>query len=76
MIPHKLEALAFSFVMSFLMSGVMSATMLILESTTLSEAFVKWPNSWLIAMLVAFPFSLIVVPLTRRLMAITIKSSE
>lgn len=76
MIPHKLEALAFSFVMSFLMSGVMSATMLFLQSTTIYEAIIKWPQAWLIALLVAFPFSLIIVPLTRRLMAMIIVSSE
>lgn len=76
MIPSKLEALAFSFVMSFLMSGVMSATMLFLESTTIYEAVAKWPKAWLIALLVAFPFSLIIVPLTRRLMAMIIISSE
>ena len=72
MIPRKLEALAFSFVMSFLMSGVMSATMLFLESTTIYGAVVKWPKAWLIALLVAFPFSQIIVPLTRRLMAMII----
>lgn len=69
MIPQKLQFQAFSFVMSFFMSGVMSLTMLAIESNDIGQTLINWPKAWAIAMLVAFPCSLVVVPLTQRLMA-------
>lgn len=69
MIPNKYEFHTFSFVMSFLMSGVMSFALLALDSSTLSEALGNWPKAWGVAMLVAFPVSLFVVPFTRRLVS-------
>ncbi|BBN80331.1 hypothetical protein PA25_03160 [Pseudoalteromonas sp. A25] len=69
MIPKKLTFHTFSFVMSFLMSGVMSLSMLVMESATINEVFAGWPSAWAVAMLVAFPFSLLVVPLTQRLVS-------
>jgi len=66
MIPNKFEFHTFSFVMSLLMSGVMSLALLIIESVTLVAAFTNWPKAWGVAMLVAFPVSLFVVPLTQR----------
>lgn len=69
MIPNKLQFHTFAFVMSFFMSGVMSLSMLALDSTTLADAFANWPSAWAIAMLVAFPFSLMVVPLTQSLVS-------
>ena len=66
MIPNKFEFHTFSFVMSLLMSGVMSLALLTIESVTLVAAFTKWPKAWGVAMLVAFPVSLFVVPLTQR----------
>lgn len=60
---------------SFLMSGVMSLTMLALESSTLGEVFASWPKAWALAMQVAFPVSLIVVPFTKRLVSQIIVSA-
>ena len=69
MIPSKLQFYSFSFVMSFLMSGLMSLTMLAFETAELLEIFFHWPKAWAISMLVAFPASLFVVPLTQRLVS-------
>jgi len=69
MIPGRFHFHTFSFFMSLLMSGVMSLTMLSLESTTVLDVFLNWPRAWMISMLVAFPVSLIVVPVTQRLVA-------
>ncbi|MEP0357432.1 DUF2798 domain-containing protein [Paraglaciecola sp.] len=66
MIPNKLQFHTFSFVMSFLMSGLMSLTMLAFETPILLEIFLNWPKAWAISMLVAFPASLFVVPMTQR----------
>jgi hypothetical protein len=46
--------------MSFFMSGLMSLAMLAFE------IFLNWPKAWAISMLVAFPASLFVVPMTQR----------
>ncbi|MFD2165873.1 DUF2798 domain-containing protein [Thalassotalea euphylliae] len=43
--------------------------MLVLNSTSLTEVLLDWPRAWGIAMVVAFPVSLLVVPLTQRLVA-------
>ena len=69
MIPNRFEFHIFSFFMSLLMSGVMSLAMLTLESITLTEVLVNWPKAWAVSMLVAFPVSLFVVPLTQRLVS-------
>jgi len=69
MIHNRFQFYIFSFFMSLLMSGVMSLAMLILESTILSEVFAKWPKAWAVSMLVAFPVSLLIVPITQRLVS-------
>ena len=69
MIPKKFHFHTFSFLMSLLMSGVMSFAMLAIESTTWVEVLVKWPEAWSISMLVAFPVSMLVVPITRRMVS-------
>lgn len=69
MIPKRFHFHTFSFFMSLLMSGVMSLAMLSLEPIALIEAISSWPRAWAISMLVAFPVSLLVVPLTQRLVA-------
>ena len=67
MIPRKFRFYAFSFVMSLLMSGVMSLVMLSVEHANVFEAFSQWPKAWVISMLVAFPTSILVVPTTKKL---------
>ncbi|MBE1300162.1 MAG: DUF2798 domain-containing protein [Alteromonadaceae bacterium] len=69
MIPQRLAFHTFSFVMSLLMSGIMSLSLLAPDSTELIETLTNWPKAWAIAMLVAFPVSLFVVPVTQRLVA-------
>lgn len=79
MIPGKYYFLTFSFFMSLLMSGVMSGvmsfTLLTLESTSMHEVMVNWPAAWTISMLVAFPVSMMVVPITQRLVASIVATS-
>ena len=69
MLPHKLHFYTFSFVMSFLMSAVMSLAMLAIESSSIAEILSGWPRAWGIALSVAFPVSLIIVPLTQRMVS-------
>ena len=69
MIPHRFRFQTFSFFMSLLMSGVMSLAMLSFEVSTIAELVAQWPKAWGISMLVAFPVSLIVVPVTQKLVS-------
>lgn len=67
MIPRKFHFYTFSFVMSLLMSGVMSLAILLTGHLNVFEAFSHWPKTWVISMLIAFPTSLLVVPTTKKL---------
>lgn len=67
MLPNKFHFYAFSFVMSLLMSGVMSLAILSIDHSNVLEALSLWPKAWGISMLVAFPTSMLVVPITQKL---------
>ena len=69
MIPHKFQFHTFSFFMSLLMSGVMSLAMLSIELASVIEVLTRWPRAWGISMLVAFPISMVIVPVTQKLIA-------
>lgn len=69
MLPRKFHFYAFSFVMSLFMSGVVSLAMLSVDHPNVFEAFTMWPKAWVVSMLVAFPVSLFVVPVTQRLVS-------
>lgn len=69
MIPSRYQPLTFSFFMSLLMSGVMSLAMKSIEHLSLVEAISHWPLAWAISMVVAFPASMLLVPLAQWLVA-------
>ena len=69
MIPKRFHFHTFSFFMSLLMSGVMSLAMLLMDTDSWIEAITNWPEAWAVSMLVAFPVSMLVVPVTQRLVS-------
>lgn len=69
MLPKKFHFYAFSFVMSLFMSGVMSLAMLSVEQSNVFKVISLWPKAWGVSMIVAFPVSLVVVPVAQRLVA-------
>lgn len=69
MIPSRFRFHTFSFLTSLLMSGAISLVMLSLETTSLFEAIVGWPKAWAISMAVAFPTSMVVAPISQRLVS-------
>ena len=69
MIPNKFQFHTFSFFMSLLMSGVMSLAMLLIELAALNDVIMQWHRAWGISLLVAFPISMVIVPITRKLVA-------
>lgn len=67
LIPKKMEPIAFGFLlsgmMSFLVSGIATA-----RAIGLSEAFLaNWLSSWLASWVIAFPSVLVVAPFVRKI---------
>lgn len=69
MLPKRLHTYAFSLVMSLFMSGVMSLVLLSVEYQSFSLVMLLWPKAWGISLIVAFPVSLFVIPVTQRLVS-------
>lgn len=69
MIAPKYEFHVFAFVMSFIMSGMLSLAMTLFGASTLSHVVQLWPSAWAKSLVVAFPVSLFVVPWAKRLVA-------
>jgi len=66
MIPSRFAPLLFGFILSGLMSFVVSGIST-LRAAGLTPAFMSlWTSAWLMAWLVAFPIVLVVAPLARR----------
>jgi hypothetical protein len=66
MIPRRFEPILFGFILSGLMSFIVSAIST-LKAVGPGPGFVSlWTGSWLTAWLFAFPIVLIVTPLARR----------
>lgn len=72
MIPHKFQFHTFSFLMSLSMSGVMSLAMLSIELAAFIDVITQWPRAWGISMLVAFPVSMVIVPITQKLVSMIV----
>ncbi len=69
MIPARFAQIAFGFILSGLMSLLVSGIST-LRAVGLNEAFVGlWLSNWTASWLVAFPAVLVVAPLARRLVA-------
>lgn len=66
MIAPKYEFGVFAFVMSLIMSGVISFAMLTFELGIISDVLFNWPQMWAKSLLVAFPTSLVVVPYAKK----------
>jgi hypothetical protein len=67
MIPRKFEPILFGFILSGLMSLLVSG-IATLRATGLGPGFLSlWAGSWLTAWLFAFPAVLLVAPVARRL---------
>jgi len=67
MFPKKSEPILFGFVLSGLMSCLVSGIST-LRITGLAAGFVEtWMGAWLVAWLVAFPVVLLVAPFARRI---------
>lgn len=69
MIPKKFYSYTFAFFMAFLMSGIMSLTLLSIELKDLIDVILVWPEKWSVSMAIAFPTSLLVVPMIQKMLS-------
>lgn len=75
MIPQKLEPVLFGFILSGLMSFVVSGISTLITGP--GSGFVGlWTSSWLTSWLFAFPIVLMAAPLTRRIVRGLIKQEQ
>ncbi len=73
MIPARFAPILFGFILSGLMSFIVSGIST-LRAVGLAEGFVGlWISGWWPSFLVAFPVVLIVAPMTRRLVAVLVR---
>jgi hypothetical protein len=72
-LPPHYAALVMPFVLSILMSLIVSGVST-LKSLGVSPAFLAtWPIAWFLSWLVAFPTLLFVLPLVRRIVSIVVQ---
>ncbi len=72
--PPRFAPALFGFVLSGMMSFVVSGVA-ILRNTGLAEGVLSlWIGAWLLSWLIAFPVVLIVAPAARRLVSLLIKA--
>lgn len=71
--PKKLESYAFGFLLSGMMSFIVSGLSILLTLGDFRMLLSAWPQAWLSSWLVAFPAVLIVAPLVRRIIAKIVK---
>jgi hypothetical protein len=66
-IPKKYTPTLMAFIMSFIMSGVISLAFAFINIGLGWDAIISWPMRWLQAWLVALPVALVVMPQVRKL---------
>lgn len=69
MIPARFAPVLFGFILSGLMSCIVSAIATMRAIGLPPEFLATWTSSWVFAWAVAFPTVLVLAPLTRRLVA-------
>lgn len=75
-IPHRHFGLALSFVLSIMMSGIISAVMTLIHADPDANFLVAWPQSWGLSWLIAFPSLQIALPLARRLVSALVAAPQ
>jgi hypothetical protein len=73
MIPARFAPVVFGFILSGLMSFIVSGIAIMRTAGLAEGAFGLWIGAWITSWLVAFPTVLVVAPITRRIVAKLIK---
>jgi hypothetical protein len=76
MIPPRFAPIAFGFILSGLMSFIVSGIAIIRTTGWESGLFGVWIGAWLTSWLVAFPTVLFVAPFAQRIVAKLVKNKH
>jgi hypothetical protein len=74
--PSRFAPYLFGFILSGLMSAVVSGIATLRNAGLVDGLFGLWMNAWLLSWLIAFPVVLLVAPVTRKLVARVVKKPE
>jgi len=74
MIPRRFEPIAFGFVLSGLMSSIISAISTFRAVGVMPNFAGVWMGGWIPSWIIAFPVVLVVAPLARRLVHRLVKN--
>lgn len=74
MIPARMAPILFGFILSGLMSLIVSGIATIRAAGLADGVFGLWMGAWITSWLVAFPTVLVVAPMARRVVAKLVKS--
>jgi len=69
MIPPRFAPIVFGFILSGLMSLIVSGIATVRATGAIDGVFGLWMGAWVASWLVAFPTVLVVAPFTRRIVA-------
>jgi hypothetical protein len=72
--PARYAPIRFGFILSALMSFLVSGIATFRNAGLVDGFFNIWVNAWLPAWLIAFPVVLVVAPIARRLVGILVKA--
>lgn len=72
--PPRFAPFLFGFVLSALMSFIVSGIATFRNAGLVDGFFTLWINAWLPSWIIAFPTVLIVAPMARRLVGMLVKS--
>lgn len=74
MIPARFAPVAFGFILSGLMSCMVSGIATVRALGVVQGFFGEWMSSWVFSWAIAFPVVLVVAPVTRRMVSVLVKS--
>ncbi|MFT4090033.1 MAG: DUF2798 domain-containing protein [Asticcacaulis sp.] len=73
-LPARYMAIVMPFLLSLMMSGLISLVMLILHGGLTSHLLPDWIRAWAIAWVIAFPSVLCILPLVRKLATLIVET--
>lgn len=74
MIPARFAPVVFGFILSGLMSCMVSGIATVRALGVVQGFFGEWMSSWVFSWTIAFPVVLVVAPVTRRMVSVLVKS--
>lgn len=74
MIPTRFAPVVFGFILSGLMSCMVSGIATVRALGVVEGFFGEWMSSWVFSWAIAFPVVLVVAPVTRRMVSVLVKS--